>query len=371
MYLKSFGVLAVAIAGFYGSISVSHAAEQGVYVVKQAKATHTVKLGGTVVPYKEVTFSAQIPGRVKELAGIEGDAFQEGSLLVAMDDSALLAKRNALLARYRSAEAQLRNAGVQYSRELWSPKTKNAMGGMGMPNLFDQMFTRPMEDMMGQRDQDTERSADLYASGTQVSQARNSMMQVHSEIQAVDAKLRDTRSIAPFSGVILKKFVEVGDTVQPGQPLITYADIEYLQVEVDVPARLRSSLSDAMMLKAELDASGKTVPVRVAQIFPMADAQRHTVKVKFDLPQGISTPGEYIRVLVPDTSSSASLPVVPQSALIYNGSLPALYVRDDTGKNTLRMVRIGRDAGNGMISILSGVRAGDQVITQPNIGTGK
>ena len=35
----------------------------------------TVTLGGTVVPYKDVTFSAQIPGRIKSIAGEEGDQF--------------------------------------------------------------------------------------------------------------------------------------------------------------------------------------------------------------------------------------------------------------------------------------------------------
>ena len=36
----------------------------------------TVSLGGTVVPYKDVTFSAQIPGRIKSIAGEEGDQFE-------------------------------------------------------------------------------------------------------------------------------------------------------------------------------------------------------------------------------------------------------------------------------------------------------
>ena len=51
----------------------------------------------------------------------------------------------------RAADAELRNAGVQYSRELWSPQSKSAPGGMAIPNLFDQMFTRPAEDFFGQR----------------------------------------------------------------------------------------------------------------------------------------------------------------------------------------------------------------------------
>jgi multidrug efflux pump subunit AcrA (membrane-fusion protein) len=361
--------LAMAV-GFALATTVGLSAGQGSgrdeYVVQQSRGAPTVSLGGTVVPYKEVTLAAQVPGRVKYLAGIEGDTFKEGTLLVALDDTELIAKRNAALAQLASAEAQWRNAGIQYSREVFSPQAKSAPGGMGMPNLFDQMFTKPAESFFGQRSQGAERSADLYSSGVRIEQARNQIMQVQSEIRAVDAKLRDARSEAPFNGVIMKKFVEVGDTMQPGQPLLVFADVEYLQMEVDVPARLRPGLQDGMMLQAELDVGGQMVPVRVAQIFPMADAQRHTVKVKLDLPQGMAAPGMYAKVLVPDlTAPAREAPVIPTTAIRYNGSLPAVYVVAKNGEAELRMIRVGENLSGGFTTVLSGLAAGERILRDP------
>ena len=335
------------------------------FTVQQARDVPTVSLGGTVIPYKEVTLSAQLPGRVKFLAGIEGDAFEKGTLLVALDDTELLAKRNAALAQLATADAQLRAAGVQYNRELWSPQSKQAMGGMGMPNLFDQMFTRPMESMAGTREQGVERRADLYSSGVQITQAQNAILAAQSQIQAIDAKLRDAKSMAPFNGVIMKKYVEVGDTMQPGQPLLVFSDVEYLQIVVDVPARLRPGLSEGMMLQAQLDVGNQIIPVRVAQIFPMADAQRHTVKVKFDLPQGVSAPGMYAKVLVPDfTAPAKSYPVIPSSAIRYNGSLPGVYVVNAEGKHELRLIRVGEQQGE-RTSVLSGLSEGERILANP------
>lgn len=346
-----------------------------IYVVKQAEGLPTVSVGGTVIPYKEVTLAAQLAGRVDYLAGIEGDAFERGEELVTIDASELLAKRQALYARLATADAQLRNAGVQYSRELFSPRARQSPGGMAIPNLFDQMFTRPMEDFIGDRDVDAELSADLFQSGTQIQEARNAIMQLQAELRAIDAKLRDARSIAPFDGVIVKKFIEVGDTVQPGQPLLNYADVEYLQVEVDVPARLRPGLREGMMLRAELDVPagrGKDpsgVPVRVAQIFPMADPQRHTVKVKFDLPQGVSEPGMYAKVLVPDFNAPARVnPVIPRTAIRYNGSLPGVYVVDEEGNPQLRLIRVGEPTPGGGVTVLSGLRAGERILANPGPG---
>jgi len=342
-----------------------------VFTVQASDRHPTVSIGGSVVPYKSVTLSAQLPGRVIFLSGIEGDEFTEGETLVALEDTELLAKRASAYAQLSAADAQLRNAGVQYSRELWSPKVKSSPGGMGMPNMFDQMFTSPAEGFFGNgRDRDAERSADLYASSVRIEQSRSAMMRTQAEIQAIDAKLRDAKSKAPFKGTIMAKFVEVGDTVQPGMPLLQIADINWLQVELNVPARLVNGMQEMMILKkaATFDDFDEAVDIRVAQIFPMADAKRHTVKVKFDIPQGVSQPGMYVRVKVPDMSTAAlqgRLPSIPTKSIRYRGSLPVVYVRNAQGEPELRLIREGKRLDDGTTIVLSGLAPGDQIFANP------
>ena len=121
------------------------------------------------------------------------------------------------------------------------------------------------------------------------------------------------------------------------------------------------------MVQAEIEPGNQHVPVRVAQIFPMADPQRHTVKIKFDVPQGVSEPGMYAKVLVPDESAPArSNPVIPLSAVRYNGSLPGVYVLDGQGAPQLRLIRVGEETGTGMVSVLGGLRAGERVLANPD-----
>ena len=367
-------VLSIALLLLLGSIAQAQQTTFGeVFVVQASDRQPTVTIGGTVVPYKEVTLAAQLPGRVKYLAGIEGDSFNKDDLLVAIDETELLAKRSSAYAQLSSAQAQLRNADVQYSRELWSPQSKSSPGGMGMPAMMDNIFTRPAEDMFGGRDRGAERSAALYASSTRIEATRNAMLRAQSQIQAIDAKLRDAKSVAPFNGVIVNKMVEVGDTVQPGQPLLKFADITWLQVEVDIPARLVTGLQEMMVLKkaAVFDDYAEPVDVRIAQIYPMADARRHTIKVKLDVPQGVSQPGMYAKVQIPDTSEASvrgTLPVVPSSAIRYRGSLPVVYVQNAEGKAELRLIREGRTLDNGMVTVLSGLAPGDKVYANPGPG---
>ena len=364
-------IAAVTVAAVALSAS-GMAREQGfedIFVVKESTETPTVVISGNVVPFKEVTLAAQLPGRVKFIAGIEGEAFEAGTTLIALDEDELLANRSAAYAQLAAADAQMRNANVQYSRELWSPQSKSAPGGMAIPNLFDQMFTRPAENFMGQRDRTAERSADLFASGTQMEQARSAILRAQSEIRAIDAKLRDAKSLAPFDGVIFEKYVEEGDTVQPGQPMLKFSDVTWLQIDVDVPARLAQGLQPMSVLQnaATFDDHPEPVAVRVAQVFPMADVQRHTIKVKFDIPQGVSKPGMYAKVLIPDTTGplKSQLPVIPSTAIRYRGSLPVVYIQNQQGEPELRMIRQGKRLDNGMTMVLSGIAPGDRVYPNP------
>jgi multidrug efflux pump subunit AcrA (membrane-fusion protein) len=343
-------------------------AVENVTTVEVVRQQNQIVLGGSVIPSRQVSIAAQLPGRVKFIAGAEGDAFEQNTALVALGDDELHAQRRAALASMANAEASLRNAGVQFQRELTSPSSRSSMSGMGVPGMFDQMFTRNFSDMMGINNPGMERQADLYSRSTGIEQARSAYMQARSQIDQVDAKLRDAVGYAPFNGVIVKKMVEMGDTVQPGQPLITYADTEALQVVIEVPARLMPGVRDGDELEARLDIDKDTpVKVRVAQVFPMADPIRHTVTVKLDIPlDSRAAPGMYAEVMIPDVSTPAmNLPVVSRAAIVRRGSLPAVYVLSPLGKRELRVVRLGRPMSDDRVAVLAGLSGGERVVNNP------
>jgi multidrug efflux pump subunit AcrA (membrane-fusion protein) len=341
---------------------------ENVTIVEVVHQQNQIVLGGTVIPSRQVTIAAQLPGRVKFIAGAEGDAFEQNTALVALGDDELHAQRRAALASMANAEASLRNAGVQFQRELSSPTSRSSMSGMGVPGMFDQMFTRNFSDMMGVNNTGMERQADLYSRSTGIEQARSAYMQARSQLEQVDSKLRDAIGYAPFSGVIVDKMVEIGDTVQPGQPLIIYADTAALQIVVEVPARLMPGVRDEDELEARLDIDREApVKVRVAQIFPMADPSRHTVTVKLDIPlDSRAAPGMYAEIRIPDVSTPAmNIPAVPLAAIVRRGSLPAVYVLSPLGKRELRVVRLGQPMSDNRVAVLAGLSGGERVINNP------
>jgi multidrug efflux pump subunit AcrA (membrane-fusion protein) len=236
--------------------------------VEQQNVGNSSVLGGTVIPYKEVVLNAQMPGRVTLISGHEGDSFRKNALLVSLDDDDLQAKRQAVLSRIYGADSALKNARAQYNRELWSPASRDSTRqatGMGMPSMFDSMFTRNFATMFDAGEPGLNRQT-LIAQGTGMNQAYAGFLEAQAGLAELDAKIRDTKSLAPFDGVITDKLVEVGDTVQPGQPLLKFAHIKYLRVKVDVPVRLVKNLKLKQMLPVRLDGSDTDVMARVRYI---------------------------------------------------------------------------------------------------------
>jgi multidrug efflux pump subunit AcrA (membrane-fusion protein) len=301
------------------------------------------------------------------IAGEEGDEFTAGTVLVKINDDDLLAKKAAIEAQIVAAQNAMQNAQVQYNRELWNPRVYNPrpMAGMGMPSMFDDFFDNDVMPGDSGGNKSIERHADLVTQGTQVSSARSRITEAESGLREINAKLRDTKAIAPFDGVIMKKMVEIGDTVQPGQPLIVYSYSKYLRIKVEVPARLMPGLTKGMVVPARLDVGNTQINARVAQIAPIADNKQHTVTVKFDLPEGVpGGAGMYAEVMIPDVNSpSRALPVIPKSAINQRGSLPSVKVLDENNVPKMRLIRTGIEIGNDRIVVLSGLEPGERILT--------
>jgi len=329
-----------------------------------------ITIGGTVIPFKKVQLLAQMPGRVEFISNQEGESIKNKSVLIVIDDDDLLAKRAQAIASLKAAEANYSNAIELYNHELYYPRTDdtNSMSGMGMPSLFDKFFTRRFSRGMGYGDYRADRFMDLNNQETNRSKAWAAIQKSRFAIEELNAKLKDTRSFAPFDGVITKKMVEIGDTIQPGMPMMEIAQTKFLRIEAQIPARLVPNLKRGSFVDAKLDVGDTFVKARVAQIYPIADILRHTVTVKFDLPKGVpGGPGMYAEVFIKDTLQSIkkSVPIISADSLIYRGSLPYVFVINNNEKIQLRIVRAGKKIGNNKVAILSGLVQGERVVTNP------
>ncbi len=341
-----------------------------IITVTELKSQTTSILGSSVIPKKQVLLSAQIAGRVISLQGKVGTAFKQGDVIAEIDASGLLAQRAQMMSQISAAQANLHNAKTQYQREIVSPKRDDisAMPGFGVPAMMDQYMTRPMADMMGKNNSSLNKQADLVNIQSNVAQANFTLQQAIAQLQQLDSSLRDTKTIAPFDGIILTKQVEIGDTLQAGQPLLSFGYIKQLQLSADVPSTLVLHLKQGTKVVAKV-ATHPPVQAIIAEIHPIADPQRHTIVVKFDLPEGVlASPGMYAEVMLPmSNKNQKSIITIPASALLKGRSLPSVLVIE--GKSSvLRLVRLGSRQNNGFVEVLSGLKTGDQIVNRPPAG---
>lgn len=322
-------------------------------------------LGGVVVSSAQVSLSAQVPGDVLSVNGKEGDMFKQGAVLVTLEQESIQAQRDSAYAEISSANETLRNAGVQYSQSIVSPNS-NAMLG-GVPGMFS-MFTDPMLKMSGQGNPEFDKFANRTSRYTAYQQAKNRLKQAESKLKEVEERLKDANIVAPFDGVIIAKNINQGDIVQLGQMLLKFANIKDLQVQVHVPSRLVSSLKLDKKYRVKLDIANIVVDATLSQIYPIADKAKHSVKVKFDLPENAPVlSGAYAEVEIFETDSGILTPVVPQAAIMWRSSLPSVFVINSNNQTELRFLRLGEQVGKSKKSVLSGLKIGEKIVTNPNI----
>ncbi|MEZ5479904.1 MAG: efflux RND transporter periplasmic adaptor subunit [Thiolinea sp.] len=217
---------------------------------------------------------------------------------------------------------------------------------------------------MNNYDSDVGRYSDLVSSAAGVSQAKSALQQAYSQLQEIDAALQNAKGIAPFEGIILQKMAEVGDTVQPGQPLLRFGFVKYKRLQADVPSGLVGNITEGMVVPARIDGAAETM-AKVSQIYPVADPERHTVTVKFDLPVDVTAaPGMYAEVYLPDNTRSSDVVVIPRSALLTGRSLPSVLVVEN-GTSELRLVRLGAEQGGNKVEVVSGLKPGVRIIDNP------
>jgi RND family efflux transporter MFP subunit len=165
---------------------------------------------------------------------------------------------------------------------------------------------------------------------------------------------------APMDGVVVDKKVDVGDTVTPGQVLVSLYDPSRMQLVASVRESLAHRLQVGQPIGVHVDVLDKTCGGRVSEVVPEAQSASRTfqVKVTGPCPPGIYT-GMFGRLLIP--LDEESVVVIPRAAIRKVGQLELVDVVEDGGQVRRRAIRTGRAVGDDR-EVLSGLRAGERVV---------
>lgn len=324
-----FGVLLL------GAATAQAAGPLAVAPVQYREVVQTYSADGLVEAVRQSTVSAQIGGRVKEINFDVGDRVNKGQVILRIDEREAVQALAGSQAQVLQAQANMHNAQAAYERAR---------------QLFAQKFISQAALDKAQADY---KIALAQAAASEASTGQASLAHGYTAV------------IAPYSGIVAARLVEVGELVMPGKPLMTGFDPSEMRVVASVPQDKLVDIGahpEAMVEAPSLDRWIKPASITLQ---PVADARTHSTQVRVYLPKDEAGvyPGMFVRTHF--AIGKASRLVIPASAVLRRGEVVAVYVVGENETVKLRQVRLGEAAADGSVEVLAGLSQGEKVALDP------
>jgi len=329
--------LSVLIAGLAGGSTVGAAQEPPLATarVEYHEVANEHIFDAVIEAVQKATVTAQTSGRVLDVYFDVEDYVPKDGVLLRIRDTEHGARVAQAEASLKEAQARVKEAQDQYQR---------------MQDLFDKQH-------VSKADMDRAQ-ADLDAARARVEAARANLQQAKEQLGYTIVR-------APYSGIVVERHVESGESVNPGQPLMTGFSLERLRAVTVVPQNLIEQVRDQAQARILVSGQGERQILAEKLTFtPYADQQTHTFQVRVDLPEGELGiyPGTFVKVGF--VTGRARRLMVPVAAVAFRSEVRGVYVVKDDGTVSLRQVRVGRARGD-QIEVLAGLGAGERIALDP------
>ncbi|MEQ1438976.1 efflux RND transporter periplasmic adaptor subunit [Fontimonas sp. SYSU GA230001] len=340
--IASFALLSLVLAACGSEAPAPGAAVAGAAVetltVTPQKVPDEVQFDAALEAVYQSTIAAQTNARVEELPFDVGDYVEKGQVVVRFRATEQQARAATAQAAVRAAEARLVDAQAEYNR---------------------------VKDL-AERDVLSKAALDKATAALKSAQAQLEAARATAREAGEQADYTVVR--APYSGIVVARHIEVGETATVGKPLMTGLSLEHLRAIVEVPQQAIGAVHARKQARVILP-DGSSVEATQLRIPPAADAQTHTFRVLVTLPQGkygapqTIFPGTLVKVGFVRDEREALL--VPAQAVVRRSELTAVYVVDEHNRPALRYVSLGAPTADGRYPVLSGLTAGERIALDP------
>ena len=198
----------------------------------------------------------------------------------------------------------------------------------------------------------------------EITSAKTARTQAHIGLKLAQKRLKDATIQAPISGIISKRYLDLGGMALPAAPLFEIVNIDTVKATVDVIEAQLSQVALNQQARIEIDGIDTPMSGSVAFISPTLEVMRRTatVEVRIDNPDGTIKPGMFAKVTVPIKVHTDAI-LISRVSLISDVATKAqnVFVVED-GVTRRRPVEIGLLRG-GEAEVLNGVMEGDAVVT--------
>jgi len=331
-YLMKRWMLAVAglilsgplLAQFGGSPTVEVASAQ------QREMAPTMQVAGTVLSRSDASLSAEVEGRLVEVADV-GTRVSEGDVVARIEDTMLELRVSELEAEIDRGEARLKFLDAELARVQQLAETNLAAASQ-----IDQ--TRSERDM-----------------------AQSDLAVTRSRLAQLQDQIKRTRVRAPFPGMVVERVARAGERVGIGARILRLVNPDSLEAVARAPLRYYRYVQPGDTLAVDADGEIFEAPLRT--VVSVGNEDLHVFELRLDIAQSLPV-GQTVRVTIP-TANKREVLAVPRDALVLRGSGTAVFVIDEDG--TARRANVSTGIGQGdWIEVAGPVQAGDRVVIRGN-----
>lgn len=283
---------------------------------------HSLSFLGTFEPFRQNTISSDSQGKIVKILIEEGDQVTHGQFLAKVDDELL--------------QLQLNNTAISIE---------------GKKN----------DDI-----RNTNLAKEKAISEVQVEKTKLELKAAEIQRQLVQKQLKMTNIVAPFSGVITKKMVDLGSVIGPGTPLVEITDISSLKLAVSVPERdvLKFKVNQPVKIFAAIYGD-RVFEGKISTISVQAD-KSHNFNVQIivkNTSQELMA-GMYGSVSLQNNKSKTCL-AIPRKALIGSSKNPQVYVVKN-GEAKLTSFSAGISDAE-YVEVVKGITKDDRIVIKGQV----
>lgn len=356
---KSISILAVVAAASLASactkvegVEPKPARPVKTQAVTMAPAASGIRYSATIEAFQEVPLAFKASGYVDDLiqrkgadgrqrAAQAGDQVSRGTVLARVHEADYQEKVNQGRAKLAEGEASLRKSQLDLERA----KTLFAADSLIKPDLDSAQ-------------------ANFDSAQARVTSAR-------ADIELALSALRDCTMVAPATGILLERKIEVGTLVGVGTVGFVLGDVSAVKAIFGIPDSAIATVKLGETIAVTVDAVGeKGFTGRITSVAPTADPQSRVFDVEVTIPNadGRLRPGMIGSVALGLPATPAVQPlIVPLSAVVKSAvdsdkyALMVVERKGDVEVARLRTVELGDVTGNG-VAVTQGVASGERVV---------
>ena len=333
------------------------------------KMERGLDLTGEFRPWQQADLHAKVAGYLKTLNVDIGSRVTAGQVIAVLEVPEMEADREELTAAVQHSRSEEVRAGASIERaKAQVAVAKASFDRLNEVNQREKgLVARQELDEVAARHRAAE--ADLAIAEAALNTSGQATQAAKARLSRIDTMLQYARITAPFSGVVTKRYVDVGNMIQAGTnsqtqavPVVQIANTAKLRLSIVVPESAVPDVNVGTEVDIRVPSFGRSFQGRIARLTESVATSTRTMAAEIDVPNpDLSISPGIIAVVRLRTTSTRDVLAVPLQAISRRGGQSYVLTVGQQGIVEERTIKSGLESAS-HVEVVEGVSAKDRVI---------